>query len=64
MDIRHITDSQSFPLQLNSHKELAQAAYYSFDEGGNKISKVYTEDDVRDIIDFAGEVCGDAPRSL
>ncbi|WVQ93292.1 hypothetical protein IAU59_000360 [Kwoniella sp. CBS 9459] len=44
----HITDSNSFPLYLDSHPELAQKGAYSPDE-------VYTEDDVRYITQYAGE---------
>lgn len=42
----HITDSQSFPLILKSHPDLAQLGAYSPD-------KVYTADDVSEILDYA-----------
>lgn len=45
---RHIVDSQSFPLKLNGELGvLADNAAYS-------PSKIYTETDVRDIVDYAG----------
>ncbi|OCF40249.1 hexosaminidase [Kwoniella heveanensis CBS 569] len=44
----HITDSNSFPLQLHDHPELAQQGAYSPEE-------LYSEADVRRIVRYAGE---------
>lgn len=46
---RHITDSNSWPLDLVSHPELAKYAAYS-------PSQRYSESDIRQIIAHAGEV--------
>lgn len=43
----HITDSNSWPLLLDSHPELAVAAYSP--------AEVYTEEDIKHIIRYAGE---------
>lgn len=42
----HITDSQSFPYESKSHPELSEFGAYSQ-------SKVYTDEVVRDIIEYA-----------
>ena len=47
-DSRHITDSNSWPLHLRAFPELSQAAY-SKDE-------VFSEDDIAEIVDYAGKV--------
>lgn len=41
----HITDSQSFPLVLKSHPDLARLGAYSSD-------KIYTAEDVADVSTF------------
>jgi hexosaminidase len=46
---RHITDSNSWPLDLTSHPELAKKAAYSAEQ-------TFSEADIRDIIEYAGEV--------
>ena len=45
----HITDSQSWPLDLASYPELAKAGAYS-------LSRKYTEDDIKDLVQYAGGV--------
>ena len=45
----HITDSQSWPLDLASYPELAKAGAYS-------LSRKYTEDDIKELVQYAGEV--------
>lgn len=47
--IRHITDSNSWPLVLSVFPELAEHGAYSADE-------IYSEADVRHIVQYAGEV--------
>ncbi|KAG5681027.1 hypothetical protein PVAND_010493 [Polypedilum vanderplanki] len=42
----HITDAQSFPLEIKSRPELTRLGAYSPD-------KVYTTSDIRDIVEFA-----------
>lgn len=42
----HISDSQSFPLLLHSHPELAEWSAYSLD-------KVYTDEDVVELVQYA-----------
>lgn len=42
----HITDSQSFPLSLKSHPELAEWGAYAS-------NKIYTPEDVRELTEFA-----------
>ncbi|ORY26256.1 glycoside hydrolase superfamily [Naematelia encephala] len=44
----HITDSNSWPLDLSTHPELAQAGAYS-------PSDIYSEADIRHIIQYAGD---------
>ncbi|THH02544.1 hypothetical protein EW145_g6734 [Phellinidium pouzarii] len=44
----HVTDSQSFPLQVPGFLELSQAGAYSN-------NSVYSLDDVQDIVSYAGE---------
>ncbi|KDQ16047.1 glycoside hydrolase family 20 protein [Botryobasidium botryosum FD-172 SS1] len=44
----HVVDSQSFPLQIAAFPELSQKGAYSATE-------VYTPEDVKDIITYAGE---------
>lgn len=46
---RHITDSDSWPLDLASHPELAAHGAYSAEQK-------YTDSDIAEIIRFAGEV--------
>lgn len=43
----HITDSNSWPLHLLSHPDLSRAAYSP--------EEIYSEDDVQEIIQYAGE---------
>ena len=50
----HVVDSHSFPLEVSAFPELAQKGAYSID-------RIYSEDDVKDIIDYAAAVC---PLSL
>lgn len=50
----HITDSQSWPLDLAAYPELA-------DKGAYSISRKYTEDNIRDVVEYAGHV---RPRLL
>jgi hexosaminidase len=45
----HITDSQSWPLDLSGFPELARAGAYS-------LSRKYTEDDIQGLVQYAGEV--------
>lgn len=45
----HIADSQSFPLQVRAFPELAAKGAYSADE-------FYSENDVKDIVQFANAV--------
>jgi hexosaminidase len=47
----HITDSQSFPLEVNGFSELSQKGAYSSDE-------IYSASDVDGIVSYAGAVCG------
>lgn len=47
--IRHITDSNSWPLDLSSHPELAQNGAYGPDQK-------YTDSDIKQIVQYAGEV--------
>ena len=44
----HITDSQSWPLELANHIELSQKGAYS-------PARHYSEQDVRDLISYAAE---------
>lgn len=46
---RHITDSNSWPLDLASHPELAKYGAYS-------PAQKYSESDIKQIITHAGEV--------
>lgn len=46
----HITDSQSWPLDLVGFPELA-------DRGAYSPAQKYSEADIRRIIDYAAEVC-------
>jgi hexosaminidase len=48
----HITDSQSFPLEVNGFPELSQKGAYSSDE-------IYSTSDVNGVVAYAGAVCGD-----
>lgn len=45
----HITDSQSWPLDLGAYPELAAKGAYS-------TSRKYTEDDITGLVQYAGEV--------
>ncbi|TRM59407.1 glycoside hydrolase family 20 protein [Schizophyllum amplum] len=45
----HVVDSQSFPLVVDAFPELAQMGAYSAD-------KVYTTEDVRDIVSYAAQL--------
>jgi hypothetical protein len=49
LTIRHITDSNSWPLDLSSHPELAREGAYGPDQK-------YTDADIKHIIRYAGEV--------
>jgi hexosaminidase len=46
----HITDSQSWPLDLSGYPELASGGAYS-------LSRKYTEEDIKGLVQYAGEVC-------
>jgi len=46
---RHITDSNSWPLDLTSHPELANKGAYSAEQ-------TFSEGDIREVIAYAGEV--------
>lgn len=46
----HITDSQSFPLEVARYPELAANGAYSAEE-------TYSEDDVQYIVQYAASVC-------
>lgn len=45
----HVVDSQSFPLQIPGFEDLSAKGAYSSKE-------IYTHEDVRDIVSYAGEV--------
>ena len=45
----HVVDSQSFPLVVDEFPELAETGAYSAD-------KVYTPDDVQDVVQYANQV--------
>ena len=45
----HVTDSQSFPLQVPGFTELAEKGAYD-------ASMVYSPSDIKDIVDYAGAV--------
>jgi hexosaminidase len=45
----HITDSQSFPLEVPGFPELSQKGAYSSDE-------IYSTSDVQEIVAYAGAV--------
>lgn len=45
----HVVDSQSFPLEVEAFPELSQRGAYD-------ASSVYTVDDVKEIVRYAGEV--------
>ena len=45
----HVTDSQSFPIQIPGFVELSTAGAYSN-------ASVYTLSDVQDIVEYAGQV--------
>lgn len=45
----HVTDSQSFPLQVPGFTDLAEFGAYD-------PSMVYSPNDVQDIVDYAGAV--------
>jgi hypothetical protein len=53
----HITDSQSFPLEVAQYPELAINGAYSAEE-------VYTASDVQYIVQYAAEVCFSLHPSL
>lgn len=42
----HITDTQSFPMQVDSHPELARIGAYS-------LKKIYTAENIKEIVRFA-----------
>ncbi|KAJ3753367.1 N-acetylhexosaminidase [Lentinula raphanica] len=44
----HITDSQSWPVQIAQFPELAQAGAYSLDQ-------TFTPEDIQDVVSYAGE---------
>lgn len=46
----HVVDSQSFPLEVEAFPELSQRGAYD-------ASSVYTVNDVKEIVKYAGEVC-------
>lgn len=46
----HVVDSQSFPLEVPAFPELSQKGSYSS-------SMVYSSNDIKDIVAYAGEVC-------
>ena len=46
----HITDSQSFPLEVAQYPGLAANGAYSAEE-------IYSESDVQYVVQFAAEVC-------
>lgn len=46
----HVVDSQSFPLEIEAFPELSQRGAYD-------TSSLYTVDDVKKIVQYAGEVC-------
>ena len=45
----HIVDSQSFPLEVDGFPELSE-------EGAYESHKIYSKDDVQEIVKYAGEV--------
>lgn len=51
----HITDSQSWPLDLSDYPELAEKGAYSK-------SRKYTEDDITSLVQYAGEVRHDLSK--
>ena len=51
-----MVDSQSFPLQVPGFLELSEHGAYS-------PSSVYTPNDVKDIVAYAGAVCVSLPDS-
>jgi hexosaminidase len=46
----HVVDSQSFPIIIPGFEELSQKGAYTS-------SKVYTTNDVKDIVQYAAAVC-------